>query len=155
MLKRFIETNAPYGPAPYRRPRDASTLILLRTDTGTPQVLMGRRSRKLAFMPGMYVFPGGRTERSDLTAPRTGQLHAGDADRLVKGMGKRGSLRRAEALVMAAIRETQEETGLLLGQAGTARSATTGPSAAATRATWRVSVAAVRTGWAHTTASAG
>lgn len=128
MLKRFVEVNKPYGPGPYRRPRDASTLILLRTVSGTPQVLMGRRSRKLAFMPGMYVFPGGRTERSDLTAPRTGELHAADAERLIRGMGKRGTLRRAEALALAAIRETQEETGLLLGTQGTARSATRSPA---------------------------
>lgn len=128
MLKRFVEANKPYGSAPYRRPRDASTLILLRTDTGTPQVLLGRRSQTLAFMPGMYVFPGGRTERSDLTAPRTGALHPGDAERLVRGMGTRGNLRRAEALALAAIRETQEETGLLLGAEGAARSATRSPA---------------------------
>jgi 8-oxo-dGTP pyrophosphatase MutT (NUDIX family) len=68
----------------------------------------------------MFVFPGGRTERADLTAPRTGSLHAGDAERLVKGMGAKGSLRRAEALVMSAIRETHEETGLFIGKNGAA-----------------------------------
>jgi len=115
---KFIETTKPYGPAPYRRPRDAATLILLRKTAGAPEVLMGRRSEKLAFMPGMFVFPGGRTERADLTAPRTGSLHAGDAERLVKGMGAKGSLRRAEALAMSAIRETHEETGLFIGRNG-------------------------------------
>ena len=116
----FTDKTKAYGPAPYIRPRDAATLILLRKSGGSPQVLMGRRSEKLAFMPGVFVFPGGRTERSDLFAPRTGALHAGDAQRLVKGMGARGSLRRAEALAMSAIRETQEETGLFIGRNGSA-----------------------------------
>lgn len=128
MIQKLAERNKPYGPAPYRRPRDAATLILLDKSGSVPQVLMGRRSDKLAFMPGMFVFPGGRTERSDLTAPRTGELDAGDAERLVSGMGRKGTLRRAEALVMSAIRETQEETGLFIGRAGAAQSATRSPA---------------------------
>lgn len=122
-MKRTEEVK-PYGPAPHVRPRDAATLILLRKSGGSTDILMGRRSDKLAFMPGMFVFPGGRTERADLTAPRTGSLHESDARRLVSGMGARGSLRRAEALAMAAIRETQEETGLLIGRNGQARGKT-------------------------------
>ena len=111
-----LDEAKPYGPAPHVRPRDAATLILLRNSGASMDILMGRRSEKLAFMPGMFVFPGGRTERADLTAPRTGALHEADGRRLVSGMGARGSLRRAEALAMAAIRETQEETGLLIGR---------------------------------------
>ncbi|QKV17981.1 NUDIX domain-containing protein [Oricola thermophila] len=122
MKPEFTERIKPYGPASYTRPRDAATLILLRRNAGRTEVLMGKRNANLVFMPGMFVFPGGRTERADLTAPRTGSLHAGDAERLVKGMGAKGSLRRAEALAMSAIRETQEETGLLIGrQAGSDR----------------------------------
>jgi 8-oxo-dGTP pyrophosphatase MutT (NUDIX family) len=106
----------PYGDAPYKRPRDAATLILLRNPQGDPDVLMGRRSAALAFMPGLYVFPGGRTERCDFSAPRTGRLHEADERRLVDGLGARGSKSRAEALALSAIRETHEETGLLLGR---------------------------------------
>ncbi|GAB4351999.1 MAG: NUDIX domain-containing protein [Oricola sp.] len=122
MTSKFVEKQKPYGPAPYTRPRDAATLILLRRTGDVPEVLMGRRAQSLVFMPGMFVFPGGRTERADLTAPRTGSLHPADAERLVRGMGARGSLRRAEALVMSAIRETHEETGLFIGRNGAARS---------------------------------
>jgi len=121
MTLKFVEKTKPYGSAPYTRPRDAATLVLLRRSGGGQQVLMGRRSEKLVFMPGMFVFPGGRTERADLTAPRSGSLHPGDAKRLVDGMGARGSLRRAEALVMSAIRETHEETGLFIGTNGAPR----------------------------------
>ena len=104
------------GAAPYVRPRDAATLIVLRGDVSDPQILMGRRSQAMAFMPGLYVFPGGRLERTDFSARRVGQLHEADQKRLIDGMGSRGSRSRAEALVMSAIRETQEETGLLLGR---------------------------------------
>ena len=127
-IEKLASENKAYGPAPYRRPRDAATLILLDKSGRVPRLLMGKRSESLAFMPGMYVFPGGRTERSDLTAPRTGALHAGDTEKLVKGMGKSGTPRRAEALVMSAIRETQEETGLLIGKPGSAQSATRSPA---------------------------
>lgn len=128
MMEKVVRGAKPYGPAPYTRPRDAATLILLRKTGGKPQVLMGRRSDKLAFMPGMFVFPGGRTERSDLTAPRTGSLHEGDARRLMKGMGARGSLRRAEALALSAVRETHEETGLFIGRTGSGPVSTRSPS---------------------------
>jgi len=128
MLEKLAQHHKPHGPAPYRRPRDAATLILLDNSGSVPRVLMGKRNEQLAFMPGMYVFPGGRTERSDLTAPRTGTLHPGDTERLIRGMGRNGTARRAEALVMSAIRETQEETGLLIGTAGSAQSATRSPA---------------------------
>ncbi|WP_421859047.1 NUDIX hydrolase [Oricola sp.] len=104
------------GEAPYVRPRDAATLILLRGGVSNPEILMGRRSQAMAFMPGLYVFPGGRLERADFTAQRIGRLHTADEKRLVGGMGSRGNRARAEALVMSAIRETHEETGLLLGR---------------------------------------
>lgn len=98
------------------RPRNAATLILLDLDGTEPRVLMGRRSEKLAFMPGVFVFPGGRTDRTDHAAPRTGTLPAIDLKKLVDGMGARGSARKAEAIALSAIRETREETGLLIGK---------------------------------------
>jgi len=43
------------------RPRDAATLILLDRKGKDALVLMGRRHAGHAFMPGKFVFPGGRT----------------------------------------------------------------------------------------------
>ncbi len=103
------------------RPRDAATLILLKRGDGATRVLMGRRHHKHAFMPGKFVFPGGRRDPSDGRVPVAQPLQDHDIDRLVAGMGARASERRARALAMSAVRETYEEAGLLIGVHGTLR----------------------------------
>lgn len=101
------------------RPRDAATLILLKRDGSTPRVLMGRRHHGHAFMPGKFVFPGGRRDPSDGRVPVARPLPASDRTKLLAGMGTRSSERRARALAMSAVRETYEEAGLFIGVAGT------------------------------------
>lgn len=108
------------------RPRNAATLILFDLEHSEPRILMGRRSESLAFMPGMFVFPGGRTDRADHHAPRIGALPASDEARLVAGMGAKGNRRRAEAIALSSIRETREETGLLVGSPLDEHAPTTG-----------------------------
>ena len=98
--------------APLVRPRDAATLIVVRRDAAKPRVLMGRRHRGHDFMPGKWVFPGGRIDRSDFTAPSGTDLRPQVAARLETTAPPR----RARALGLTAIRETLEETGLLLAQ---------------------------------------
>src|SRR5690554_7749241 len=46
-------------------PRDAATLIIVRRDSATPQVLMCQRHANHKFMPNKFVFPGGRVDRAD------------------------------------------------------------------------------------------
>ena len=46
MIEKLTATQKPYGPAPYRRPRDAATLILLDNSGSVPRLLMGRRERR-------------------------------------------------------------------------------------------------------------
>ena len=94
------------------RPRDAATLIVVRTDEKSPKLLMGRRNRGHDFMPGMWVFPGGRIDRSDYHAPHVGHLPTETLRRLTHG----ASESKARALALCAIRETFEETGLLLAR---------------------------------------
>lgn len=96
------------------RPRNAATLIILDRAKRSPKILMGRRHASLAFMPGKFVFPGGRIEPGDRHMPVAGALsqRASDAlalklPRAIDGLGR--------ALALAAIRETYEETGLMLG----------------------------------------
>ena len=65
------------------RPRDAATLILLDRQGGDFQVLMGRRHARHAFMPGKFVFPGGRTDPADSRVPVVENLHPDEEAKLV------------------------------------------------------------------------
>ncbi len=98
-----------------QRPRDAATLILTRGGR-TPEVLMGRRAAGHVFMASKWVFPGGRIDRSDFTAGYAEDLAPQAAARLEAEM----PARRARALALTAVRETWEETGLILGRAAPA-----------------------------------
>ncbi len=53
------------GGHPLVRPRDAATLILIDRSGREPKVLLGRRRLDLVFMPGKFVFPGGRVDPRD------------------------------------------------------------------------------------------
>lgn len=96
------------------RPRNAATLIILDRTKRTPKILMGRRHPSLAFMPGKFVFPGGRIEPGDRHMPVAGALSARASDALALRV-PRASHALGRALALAAIRETYEETGLMLG----------------------------------------
>jgi 8-oxo-dGTP pyrophosphatase MutT (NUDIX family) len=101
-------------PKPNRRPRDAATLIIIDRRSGEPTILMGRRHPGLVFMPDKFVFPGGRIEPDDRKMVASGALHA-RAERALAARVPRPSEWRGRALALAAIRETFEETGILLG----------------------------------------
>lgn len=94
-------------------PRDAATLILVRHGAAGPEILMGQRSSRARFVPGSFVFPGGRLDSHDREAKPATPLAAP-----VARMGLRGNAAKARALAMAAVRETFEETGLLLAADG-------------------------------------
>lgn len=94
------------------RPRDAASLLVIDRSAGTPRVLMGKRHHSLAFMPGKFVFPGGRADSIDGAIAAANELSHDDTRKLLDGMGSRPSMRRARALGLCAIRETFEETGL-------------------------------------------
>ncbi len=100
---------------PYIRPKDAATLILVDSSAGTPRILMGKRHEAHAFMPGKYVFPGGRMCAADSRAQILEQLDEASVEKLTYKMKGKASPARARGLVMSAIRETFEETGLALG----------------------------------------
>jgi 8-oxo-dGTP pyrophosphatase MutT (NUDIX family) len=119
------------GNQPPVQPRDAATVMLLRAAARQPagdgglEVYMLRRKPSMAFAPGAFVFPGGSVD-------------ARDADERVAWAGPapaewgkifEAEPRLARALVCAAVRETFEESGVLLaGPSATAVVAdTTGP----------------------------
>jgi 8-oxo-dGTP pyrophosphatase MutT (NUDIX family) len=115
-LDRADRNDAILGAGP-KRPRDAATLILLDRKGGDVSVLMGRRSARHAFMPGKFVFPGGRTDPADSRIAVAGNLHPDEEAKLCAGPGRTSSA-RARAIALSAIRETYEEAGLLIGQKG-------------------------------------
>jgi 8-oxo-dGTP pyrophosphatase MutT (NUDIX family) len=102
-------------------PRNAATVMLLRP--GPPdgvEVLMLRRTAAMKFAPGAYVFPGGSVDEADFSA-EIGWHGPSPAD---FGTRLGCSAELAGALVCAAVRETFEESGVLL--AGTPDGLTAG-----------------------------
>jgi 8-oxo-dGTP pyrophosphatase MutT (NUDIX family) len=86
------------------RPRPAASLVIIdRRDSGVARILMGRRPATQVFLPNKYVFPGGRVERADHSIATS---TATDRSRLIGTM----------PYAATAIRETFEETGLIIGQ---------------------------------------
>jgi 8-oxo-dGTP pyrophosphatase MutT (NUDIX family) len=91
-------------------PKDAATVVLLRPGADGPEVYLLRRQTSMAFAGGMCVFPGGGVDRRDFD---TAVAWAGPppADWAVR-LGVDEAM--ARALVCAAVRETFEESGVLL-----------------------------------------
>ena len=105
----------PAQPGRALGPRDAATLILVeRSERGAPRVLMGKRHAGHRFMPGKFVFPGGRVEPEDRRMAAAGALDAHVEEKL-NARVRRPSPSFARALALAAIRETFEKTGLAVG----------------------------------------
>ncbi len=101
-------------PAMPVRPRAASTLIVVRPGDREPLCLMGRRHADSEFLPGCFVFPGGAVEGADRAAKPASPLdttHLGS-------MGVGGNAGVAAALGIAAVRETYEETGVMIAAPG-------------------------------------
>jgi 8-oxo-dGTP pyrophosphatase MutT (NUDIX family) len=88
--------------------RDASTVVLLRDGPAGLQAWLLTRVTQMVFAAGMSVFPGGRVESDDADLP------------FAPGAGERVAAAfdcdepAARALLGAAVRETFEETGVLL-----------------------------------------
>jgi 8-oxo-dGTP pyrophosphatase MutT (NUDIX family) len=99
---------------PHRTPKDAATLILLDRTGPEPKVLMGRRHHSHVFLPGKFVFPGGSVDPADRLMPVASPLHRLTEARLMRRIS-RPSAAKARAFALSAIRETFEETGLLIG----------------------------------------
>ena len=120
MSEALTDATKPQGPprpAGQRavRPKNAATMILIRRDGPKLRVLMGRRNNRHTFMPGMWVFPGGRVDRADRHAPAASDLQP-EIAALFETHARPG-----RALALAAVRETFEEAGLLLARPAPSR----------------------------------
>ena len=95
---------------PDSEPRDAATIMLIDRAGVTPKVLLGRRHAGHKFMPGKFVFPGGRIEALDRTMSAVSELHPDtQAKLLVRVPDPSPAVARGFAL--AAVRELAEEIG--------------------------------------------
>lgn len=98
-LKKIFEHDDDAPPA-----IPAATLVIFRNAPagGPPQLLMVQRSKEMRFAGGAAVFPGGRVDEADRSLAET--------------FGPRDSEHHHElAARIAAVRETLEETGLVVG----------------------------------------
>ena len=91
-------------------PRDASSVIIIKKKYNKLYVLMGRRPRTSKFMPGIYVFPGGALDKSDFKINKIFKL----STKVRRDIVKTRSDSHTIAIMLAAIRETAEESGLYL-----------------------------------------
>src|SRR5262245_59718735 len=94
--------------------RDAATMLVIDRSGGEPKVLLGRRHHSHKFMPGKYVFPGGRVELADRRMRAATALDKRVEARLMKEV-RYPSAEKSRGFPLAAIREVFEETGLILG----------------------------------------
>ncbi len=92
------------------QPRDAATVVLLRQGSSGPEIYLLRRQVSMEFAGGMCVFPGGGVDPRDFDAA-VAWAGPGPAE-WARRLGTDEAM--ARALVCAAVRETFEESGVLL-----------------------------------------
>lgn len=93
-------------PASPVEARPAATVVLLRdTPAGRMEALLMRRHRRSGFVPGAWVFPGGRVDPADADPALHGRI---------RGLSR--PIRPAPAFWAAALREQFEETGVLMAR---------------------------------------
>lgn len=102
----------PEAPA---TPRPAATIVLMRDGVDGPELLLMRRNRNAGFVPGAYVFPGGRVDAADAGDDAVSLVDGLDGDGAADRLGLREGGTPAIAYYLAALREAFEETGILVG----------------------------------------
>lgn len=95
-------------------PRPAATVVLLRPSDRGPEVLLLRRNRTVGFVPGAYVFPGGRVETADAAPDVLARLRGLSVEQAAGRLRLYEEGPSAIAYYVAAIREAFEETGILV-----------------------------------------
>jgi len=104
-----LRDQAENPPAEPVAPKDASTIVVVRDGADGIEAYLMRRQTTMAFAAGFYVFPGGGVLPEDYrSVPWIGPDESVWAERW------NTDIDRARALVVAAVRETFEETGILL-----------------------------------------
>ena len=94
-------------------PRPAATIALVRDQDGHVEVFLVRRHARSGFMANAYVFPGGRVDAEDASPQLLTRLGADTAEVTARMEGTPDEV-QAQAHLVAAVRETFEEAGILL-----------------------------------------
>lgn len=96
--------------------RPAATILMLRDGVRGMETLMLRRTRRAGFVPGAYVFAGGRVDAADGDREAVARLSGLAPERAAARLGLApDALPPGAAYYVAALREAFEETGLLVG----------------------------------------
>ena len=99
-----------------RVPAPAATVVLVRDRVPDGiEILLVQRHAGMGFMGGMHVFPGGKVAASDASPLTSACVDAGTADPALCGWGPELDPLAVRSRAIAAIRETFEEAGVLLG----------------------------------------
>ena len=117
-------------------PRPAATILLMRDGEGGLEVLLMCRGRGAGFVPGAYVFPGGRVDGTDVEPHVVEHLDGLDEAAAAKRLELPDGDPPALAYYLAALREAFEETGILVARlpgGGAPATAATDPSVDALR----------------------
>jgi 8-oxo-dGTP pyrophosphatase MutT (NUDIX family) len=101
------------------RPRDASTVVLLRDAARGVEVFMVRRHRASGFMGDAFVFPGGKLDDADSSERVLARTRGRTIEEAKIVLGEPDLDARALGLFVAAIRETFEEAGVWIGTGAT------------------------------------
>ena len=101
------------GTPPSATPMPSATVTIVRDAGRGIEVLMMQRNLQSGFVPGMYVFPGGGLDDTDLLFKNNGLCNCLDD---VSASGALGMACDGLAYWVAAIREAFEESGLLLAR---------------------------------------
>lgn len=112
---RFAE-QIEHPPAEPAVTRPAATIVLLRDGDESVEVLLMRRNRNAGFVPGAYVFPGGRVDGTDATPEALGRLDGLTVEGAEVRLALPGADPPAIGYYLAALREAFEETGILIAR---------------------------------------
>jgi 8-oxo-dGTP pyrophosphatase MutT (NUDIX family) len=93
--------------------KDAASVLLLRDSNAGPEVFMVQRHRGNQFMANAHVFVGGRVDEHDGDAGLVQRCRGRTPQEMAALLGEADPT-RAVAITIAAIRETFEESGILL-----------------------------------------
>lgn len=102
------------GPDKPVQPRDASSLLVYRGSGDQAEVLLGRRPKGSRFMPDVFVYPGGAVDDGDADIVPASAL----SETIVSRLNASCEAVTPTTLAMTAVRETFEETGLILASQG-------------------------------------